>query len=110
MDSLPMAHCWCETTLEDVRGLWQRHGTLDGRFVFDFTKTKGRLFFQSAWEFNLINKVPLDKYPQEWKGFEHLYHRYEYNFEEAKVIINKNIRAWKFYEFDTDPIYALRGN
>ena len=43
MDSLPMAHCWCETTLEDIRGLWKRHSTLDGRFVFDFTQTKGHL-------------------------------------------------------------------
>ena len=37
-------------------------------------------------------------------------HRYEYDFAEAKVIVNKNNGTWKFYEFDTDPIYALRDN
>ena len=108
MDFLPMTHCWCEATIDDVRGLYKLHKTLDGRFVFDFTKTKGRLFFQSAWEFNLLNKVPLDKYPQEWKGFEHLYHRYEYHFDEAEALMLKGRGTWKFYEFDTAPIDALR--
>ena len=108
MDSLPMAHCWCETTLDDVRDLWKRHSILDGRFVFDFTETKGQLFFQSVRQFNTLSNVPLDEHSDAWEGYEHLYHRYEYNFDEAKEIINKNIGTWKFYEFDTDPIDALR--
>ena len=108
MDLLPMAHCWCETTLEDIRGLWKRHSTLDGRFVFDFTQTMGQLFFQSVRQFNNLSNVPLDEHSDTWEGYEHLYHRFEYNFDEAKEIINKNIGTWKFYEFDTDPIDALR--
>ena len=108
LDFLPMAHCWCEATLEDIRGLYKRHNTLDGRFVFDFSETKGQLFFQSVSQFNLLWNVPPNTHQHRWEGLEHLYHRYEYNFEEAKVIINKNIGTWKFYEFDTDPIEALR--
>ena len=30
------------------------------------------------------------------------------NYFKTKEIINKNIGTWKFYEFDTDPIDALR--
>ena len=108
MDSLPMAHCWCETTLEDIRGLWQRHSTLDGRFVFDFTNTKGQLFFQSVRQFNLINNVPPDNYPQKWKDLEHLYHRYEYDSDEAMKLTHKHHGTWTFYEFDTGPIDTLR--
>ncbi len=108
MDLLPMAHSWCEATLDDVKGLYKLHKTMDGRFIFDFSETKGRLFFQSVWEFNRLTKVPPGKYPEEWKGFEHLYHRYEYNFEEAGEIIQKNTGTWTFYEFDTGPINALR--
>ena len=58
MDLLPMAHCWCEATLENIGGLWKRQSTLDGRFVFDFTKTKGQLFFQSVMRFNILSKIP----------------------------------------------------
>ena len=108
MDFLPMAHCWCEATLEDVKGLYKRHSTLTGRFVFDFTKTKGQLFFQSVVQFNILGNIPPEKYELAWEGNEHLYHRFEYNPEEAEVIINKNIGTWKFYEFDSEPINALR--
>ena len=108
MDLLPMAHCWCEATLEDIGGIWQRHSTLDGRFVFDFTETKGQLFFQSVRLFNLLSNIPLDKHSDAWEGYKHLYYRFEYNPDEAKVIINKHIGTWKFYEFDTDPLDALR--
>ena len=108
LDDMPMVHCWCEATLDDVHGLYQLHRTLDGRFVFDFTERKSDLFFLSAWQYNLRNNVPLDRYPEAWKEYEHLYHRYEYNFDEAEAITLKNIGKCTFYEFDTDPIDALR--
>ena len=108
LDSLPMAHCWCEANLDDIGGLWKRHGTLDGRFVFDFTERKGQLFFQSVRQFNLLSNVPLDEHSDAWGEYKHLYHRFEYNPDEAKIIINKHIGTWKFYEFDIDPIDALR--
>ena len=106
MDLLPMAHCWCEATLDDTGGLYQRHKTLDGRFVFDFTKTEGELFFKSVYEMNKIHRIPLDEHKSSWEGNEHHYHRFEYNAEEASAIINKNIGVWKFYEFDSDGINA----
>ena len=106
MDFLPMPHSWCEATLDDTGGLYKRHNTLDGRFVFDFTKTKGQLFFQSVFVHNLLCKIPLVNHDFEWDGNEHHYHRFEYNPEEAKAIILKNIGTWKFYEFDADAIDA----
>ena len=108
MDFLPMAHCWCEATLDDMSGLYKLHRTLDGRFVFDFSERMSELFFLSAWKFGQNESVPLDKFPEKWKGVEHLYHRYEYNFDEAKEVMMKNFGTWKFYEFDTDPINAHR--
>ena len=101
-----MAHSWCEATLDDIGGLYKRQNTMDGRFVFDFTKTKGQLFFQSVFVHNLLCKIPLVNHDFEWDGNEHHYHRFEYNPEEAKAIILKNIGTWKFYEFDADAIDA----
>ena len=106
MDLLPMAHCWCEATLDDNGGLYQRHKTLDGRFVFDFTKTKGQLFFQSVYTSNILFKIPSEEHEYYWEGNEHHYHRFEYNPAEAKAIINKNVGTWKFYEFDAEAIDA----
>ena len=106
LDGLPMAHCWCEATLDDMGGLYQRHKTLDGRFVFDFTRTEIELFFKSVYELNMINRIPLEAHKSYWEGNEHHYHRFEYNPEEASVIIQKNIGTWKFYEFDADAIDA----
>ena len=106
MDLLPMAHCWCEATLEDIGELYKRHSTLTGRFVFDFTKTKGQLFFQSVVQFNILGNLPPEKHELAWQGNEHHYHRFEYNPEQAREIIQKNIGTWKFYEFDADAIDA----
>ena len=108
MDLLPMAHCWCEATLEDVKGLYKRHSTLTGRFVFDFTKTKGQLFFQSVVQFNILGNIPPEKHKLAWEGNEHLYHRFEYNPDEAEEIIKKHTGTWKFYEFDAASIDANR--
>ena len=104
MDLLPMAHCWCEATLEDIGGLWKRHSTLSGRFVFDFTQTKGQLFFQSVRQFNILSNIPPEKHELAWEGNEHHYHRFEYNPAEAEEIIQKNVGTWKFYEFDSKAI------
>jgi len=109
LDELPMAHCWCEATLDDTGGLYQRHKTLDGRFVFDFTRTEGELFFKSAYELNMMNRIPLEAHKSYWEGNEHHYHRFEYNREEASVVINKNNGVWKFYEFDAEGMNAELG-
>ena len=108
MDLLPMAHSWCEATCEDIGGLWKDRGSLDGRFVFDFSETKGQLFFQSVRQFNILSNIPPEKHELAWQRNEHHYHRFEYNPDEAAAIINKNIGTWKFYEFDTEPLDALR--
>ena len=68
MDLLPMSHCWCEATLEDIGDLWKRHSTLTGRFVFDFTTTKGQLFFQSVTQFNILTNIPPEKNELVGKG------------------------------------------
>jgi len=108
-DKLPMVHSWCEATLEDIGGLWRTHHSQNGRFVFDFSSREfSPLFFQSVEQFNALGSIPLDDHPELWKGYEHLYHRNEYNFEEAAEVINKSFGTWKFYEIDTGPINALR--
>ena len=109
MDLLPMAHTWCEATLNDIGGLWKRQSTLDGRFVFDFTKTKLRLFFQSVYLHNILCKIPPKNFESEWKGNEHHYHRFEYNPEEAEMVIQKNFGTWKFYGFDAEAMDAELG-
>ena len=106
LDLLPMAHSWCEATLDDTGGLYKRHSTLDGRFVFDFTKTTGQLFFQSVRQFNILSNIPPEEHELAWEGNEHHYHRFEYNPEEAKAIIQKNIGTWTFYEFDSESLNA----
>jgi hypothetical protein len=109
MDLLPMAHSWCEATLDDTDGLYKRHSTLDGRFVFDFTKTTGQLFFQSVYAFNILSRVPAEKYELDWEGNEHHYHRFEYNPEEASAISLNNMGVFKFYEFDSEAMNAELG-
>jgi len=106
LDLLPMAHSWCEATLDDTGGLYKRHTTLDGRFVFDFTKTDGQLFFISAYAFDILNRVPVEDHELDWEGNEHHYHRFEYNAEEALTIMNESRGIFTFYEFDADAINA----
>ena len=106
MDLLPMAHSWCEATLDYIGGLWKRHSTLSGRFVFDFTKTKQVLFFQSVRQFNILCNLPPEKHELAWEGNEHHYHRFEYNPKEAREIMNKHRGTFKFYEFDDVAIDA----
>jgi hypothetical protein len=111
-DGKPMAHSWCEATIEDIKGAWNFFNTTDGRMVFDFTSSRGGLLFlQSVNHFNMINKIPPADNPQVWSGYEWLYKRFEYNPEQFKDLVYKpeNMGHWKFYEFDAVEINKHSG-
>ena len=105
-DLHPMAYSWCEATVEDVRGLWNHFGSSDGRFVFDFTSNNGILCLQSVIQFNILNQIPLDDNGFTWQGYEWLYKRFEYTFDEFYKIVYKpsNLGEWKFYEFEANKV------
>ena len=92
-DNKPFAHAWIEGIYDDTE------------VIFDFTSnTEFFRKFDYQVEFYYRMRIPPSDYPDDWKGMEDKYHRFEYTIEEVnkKIDALKSKMHWGAWDFEVE--------